>query len=308
MNNIAEIIVTYNRRNLLKENLDALLGQTYTEHDVLIIDNASDDGTSEMVLSIHDNRIKYYNTGKNLGGAGGFSFGLRKAIELGYSYAWIMDDDAIPDADALQSLVNKSQSINGNFSFLASLVYWIDGQLFDMNVPSFRYNSRLGLNLDMIRRNKLLVINTCSFVGCFVNLKYVEVVGLPIAEFFIYGDDVEFTARLRKLAPAYLDFDSIIVHKAPSNQGADVATVDASRIDRFYYQARNGMYIARKDGRVLRRLWVIVGRIKKILREAPDNKMKRVWITCKGTVAGFFFNPVIEYAHGENTQATVKTN
>ena len=37
-----------------------------------------------------------YNTGKNLGGAGGFAFGLRKAIELGYLYAWIMDDELYP--------------------------------------------------------------------------------------------------------------------------------------------------------------------------------------------------------------------
>ena len=250
-----------------------------------------------MVSTVHDERIKYYNTGENLGGAGGFAFGLKKAIELGYQYAWIMDDDSIPEKDALMSLVNKGQAIKGEFSYLASLVYWTDGNLFDMNVPDFQYNSRLGLGLDMIRRNKLLLIDTCSFVGCFVNLKYAEKVGLPISEFFIYGDDQEYTARLRKLAPAYLDFDSVIVHKAPSNKGADVVSADETRIERFFYQARNGMYIARKNGKVGRRLRVVCGRIKNILRKAPNHKVKRVWVTCKGTISGLFFNPEIEYAH-----------
>ena len=150
----------------------------------------------------------------------------------------------------------------------------------------FQYNSRLGLDLDRIRKNKLLLIDTCSFVGCFINLKYAETAGLPISEFFIYGDDQEYTARLRKLAPAYLDFDSVIVHKAPSNKGADVVSADETRIERFFYQARNGMYIARKNGKVGRRLRVIGGRIKNILRKAPDHKAKRVWVTCKGTISG----------------------
>lgn len=222
---------------------------------------------------------------------------MRKAIELGYLYAWIMDDDSIPEKEALQSLVDKGQALDSEFSYLASLVYWTDGKLFDMNVPDFQYNSRLGLDLDRIRKNKLLLIDTCSFVGCFINLKYAETAGLPISEFFIYGDDQEYTARLRKLAPAYLDFDSVIVHKAPSNKGADVASADEARIDRFFYQARNGMYIARKNGKVGRRLRVIGGRIKRILREASDHKAKRVWVTCKGTVSGLFFDPPIEYAH-----------
>ena len=57
------------------------------------------------------------------------------------------------------------------------------------------------------------------------------------------------------------------------------------------------MYIARKNGKVGHRLRVIAGRIKNILREAPDHKAKRVWVTCKGTISGFFFNPKIEYEH-----------
>lgn len=87
MNKYVEVIVTYNRKKLLEENIRALLNQTFERHDILIIDNNSNDGTGEMVSTVHDERIKYYNTGENLGGAGGFAFGLKKAIELGYQYA-----------------------------------------------------------------------------------------------------------------------------------------------------------------------------------------------------------------------------
>lgn len=302
MNKYSEIVVTYNRKKMLQENIEALLNQSFEKHDIIIVDNASTDGTADMVSSYNDKRIRYYNTGTNLGGAGGFAFGLRKALKLGYDYAWIMDDDAIPDKDALLSLVNKQEVLDGQFSYLASLVYWTDGKLFDMNIPTFPNDPRLNLNLDGIRNNKLMPIESCSFVGCFVNLAYAAKAGLPISEFFIYGDDLEYTTRLRKLGPAYLDLDSAIIHKAPSNRGADVASAGEDRINRFFYQARNGMYIARKNKKVTRRLHVTLGRIKNVLLIAKDHKVRRVWVTVKGTLAGFFFNPMIEYVEQVKTE------
>ena len=57
------------------------------------------------------------------------------------------------------------------------------------------------------------------------------------------------------------------------------------------------MYIAGKNGIVGGRVLVIGGLINRILLEAPDHKAKRVWVTCKGTVSGLFFDPPIEYPH-----------
>lgn len=73
MNSVAAIVVTYNRKILLRENLQALCKQSYEKLDILIIDNASTDGTYEYIKDLlNDARILYFNTGANLGGAGGF--------------------------------------------------------------------------------------------------------------------------------------------------------------------------------------------------------------------------------------------
>ena len=125
MNKCVDIVVTYNRIDLLKENIKALQKQSYIHHDIMIIDNASTDGTKEMVKNINDTRIKYYNTMENLGGAGGFAYGIKKAMELGYNYAWIMDDDSIPEPDALNSLIKKSKQINNNFSLLIKSIFFL---------------------------------------------------------------------------------------------------------------------------------------------------------------------------------------
>ena len=84
MNKIVALVVTYNRKQLLKENIEALLNQNNNEFDILIVDNASTDGTEELVKSFENNRIIYENTGANLGGAGGFNYGVKMSIEKGY--------------------------------------------------------------------------------------------------------------------------------------------------------------------------------------------------------------------------------
>lgn len=97
-NKVAVVVVTYNRKKLLQKNIKALLAQTYKNIlDILVIDNASTDSTKESIQQYINNKdIIYINTGRNLGGAGGFNFGMRKAAELNYKYMWIMDDDTIP--------------------------------------------------------------------------------------------------------------------------------------------------------------------------------------------------------------------
>lgn len=295
MSKCADVIVTYNRKPLLEENISALLNQTYEDHDILIIDNASTDGTKEMVLALDNPKIKYFNTGKNLGGAGGFAFGMRKALEGDYSYAWLMDDDSMPEKDALESLVRKAELVRDEFSFMTSLVYWTDNHVFPMNYPIFDSKNIIKTPCNYLRDYKLVPISVCSFVGCFVNLQVAEKVGLPIAEFFIYADDVEYTRRLNRQKPAYLDMDSAILHKAPSNQGADIVTAGADRIERFYHQSRNGMYVARKNKMVLKRFVKVAKRFVKVILRSPDHKAKRIWMLVKGTAAGFFFNPPIQY-------------
>lgn len=296
MNKIVAVVTTYNRLELLKENLYALLNQSYEQIDIIVVNNKSTDGTEEYVKNMDDPRIIYYNTGTNLGGAGGFSVGLKKAIEQGYDYAWVMDDDTIPTESALELVVRRAEELSGNFSFLASTVYWTDGTLFPMNYPRIAPNEQIYPEIEKLRDDKLLPIVNCSFVGCYINLAYAAKIGLPIADYFIYGDDAEYTTRLRKQAPAYWVLDSTLVHKAPSKVGADVVNASIDRVDRFYLQTRNGVHLHRIHGGLKRYLYTLFQRMKNIILHSPDHRVKRLSVVIKGLIAGIFFSPRIEYA------------
>ena len=111
-NNIVAVVVTYNRKELLKECIEELTKNK--EIDVMIIDNASTDGTADMIKEYTSNKLFYVNTGKNLGGAGGFNFGIKEALKQdNYDYIWIMDDDTIVHEDSLEKLVEKAELLNG---------------------------------------------------------------------------------------------------------------------------------------------------------------------------------------------------
>ena len=67
---IAAVVVTFNRKEYLVKNIEALLAQVNAPMDILIIDNASTDGTEETIRHYMDaGQILYENTGENLGGA-----------------------------------------------------------------------------------------------------------------------------------------------------------------------------------------------------------------------------------------------
>ena len=134
MERIAAIVVTYNRKELLLQCLEHLLAQEGAACDVLVVDNASTDGTCQAVEQLGKDRILYRNTGENLGGAGGFNFGMRWAVEEGYDYLWVMDDDTLPRPDALAQLWAAHERLGGSYGFLSSTVLWTDGELCPMNV------------------------------------------------------------------------------------------------------------------------------------------------------------------------------
>jgi GT2 family glycosyltransferase len=300
MEKIVAVVVTYNRKELLKENLNSLLEQTYKDFEILLIDNASTDGTKEYVKEeIENEKVIYINTGKNLGGAGGFNFGVKEAIERGYDYAWLMDDDTIPTKTALESLVNKTEVLNNEFSFLSSLCKWTDGSVANMNKQVITQEC---INEYDKVTNNLLLVERASFVSFYVNLEVAKKVGLPYKEFFIYGDDWEYCLRLNTEKPGYLDIDSVVIHKMASNEGVSIYNVGKDRIKRNYFNYRNLTFAYRKISKksLFKYLGECCYQFVLVPFKAKDHRFKRMWTIVKGNVIGLFFNPKIEYAEVKN--------
>ena len=94
---ILAVVVTHNRRMLLSRCLDNLLAQKRQSDQILVVNNASSDGTVEML----EKRDIPFITQENLGSAGGWHCGIQHALDNGFDAVWLMDDDGFPDASAL---------------------------------------------------------------------------------------------------------------------------------------------------------------------------------------------------------------
>lgn len=288
---IACVLVTFNKKQLLYENVKALLSQTFGVDFIIIIDNNSTDGSYEYLMKhLKAKEIKYFYQDKNVGGAGGFNIGIKKAYELGADYIWIMDDDTIPYENALENLIKPIKELDDKWGFLTSDVRWIDNQPCVMNIPETNPTWTEMLDLGLVKSD------TATFVSLLIPRRIVKEIGFPIKEFFIWGDDTEYTTRITKKYSGYLVIGSKVVHKMKSNSGIDIVNDNKQRISRYYYRYRNKVYIAKKNGAksfvrfTLHSLYSIF----RVIVMRNDYKAKKISIIVKGYVAGLFFDPVIE--------------
>lgn len=290
MNNlrIAAIVVTYNRKALLEECINAILSQTYELENILVINNASTDETSEYLSEVSRvcKRVNYITLEENVGGAGGFAYGI-KELHGQYDWIWIMDDDTIPDSDCLEKLV-KPIKPDTNYSFLTSYVYSVDG--LPMNTPGVatlhKEENGYGRCLQFLYK-KMVEIEFATFVSVLISDKAITKVGYPCAFFFIWGDDIEYTRRLVKYyGPAYVVGDSRACHKRIGASNLSVMEEDnINRIKFYKYNVRNSLIISKEYLSKEAHRDNIKNRVRTILKVAlkPTKKKKeKLKALCQG--------------------------
>ncbi len=273
---IAAVVVTYNRKRLLGECLDSLLRQTHPLDGLWIIDNHSTDGTHEYLRSrgmagplgqesgepletvrpvprpgSSDGLIEvhYVRMPANTGGAGGFHEGLQRAVEAGFDWLWLMDDDLATAPDALAVLVEKKEALEhvAKESFLLnSLVLDRDqadgeGLAFPLQELAAGGGPRIGVyhwRLSEVRDQVSdgLYRWACPFNGTFVPARITTEIGLPDKDFFIWGDEKDFLWRAARRFRLYTVVDSKVYHPRARRAAFDW---------KQYYNIRNMIVVNR---------------------------------------------------------------
>ena len=205
MNNLKTIaiILTHNRSELLKNCLINIKNQTEKIDEILVIDNGSTDNTQQVLKELNISYIKQ----DNLGTAGGYNTGFNYAINGGFDAMWLMDDDGYPDKKAYEIL---KKAFNAKISCICSVVInKLDKTKLVFPYPILNKNGlpKIGLNkpsISSLSKLKKFCKNDVYpwsqlFNGALISINSVKKIGNLNPDYFMYGDEVDFLFRLRKV-------------------------------------------------------------------------------------------------------------
>ena len=291
---VTAVVVTYNRLSILKECIAALHNQTLKPHEIIVVNNNSTDGTAAWLASQNVSII----TQENRGGSWGYFSGVKKAYSENADWVWIMDDDTLPRTDALEKLVAVINSGISNSGFLSSKAVWSDGSAHKMNLQDIK-TFVSGKAFNEYDEQGMMLINSASFVSLLVSKEAIKKVGLPIKEFFMWADDIEFTSRINRagFTCGYVPA-SIVLHKTATHYNADLFTDDVQNLWRYKYGLRNNLFLIRKQKgsfkfciQVLKRIFVYPFRI---IKRRKNHKWEFIKIVWSSAITAISFNPKIE--------------
>ncbi|KVL13857.1 hypothetical protein WL40_30085 [Burkholderia ubonensis] len=294
---IAAVVVTFNRATLLKSVLEHIEQQTRRPDVLIIIDNNSTDNTPEVVEAhrkVSSLKIDYLKLEKNIGGAGGFHAGMKKAYLDGYDLIWLMDDDTMPRPDALHHLEADLNAFESKTAyapaFICSTVLWKNDDLCEMNIPQPVWDWPRFLYSEQ----QVALVSSCSFVSVMVRREKVKHCGYPIKDFFIWYDDAEYTARLSRGGyPGLLSMHSKVHHHLAENKGVNFSLVNSSNAWKFRYGIRNQGAVVLKEQGWLRYLWFGFSTLRQVFSTNAERNVKMSLLT--SFLAGARFKINVEY-------------
>lgn len=294
MKQVGILVVTYNRLKLLQEEIKSLRKQSFTDYEIIVVNNCSSDGTKSWLSAQND--ITAINIEpKNIGPAAAFHTGIKYIAEAGYRYCWLMDDDVECYPDALEELF-KAYHLKDNIGFVCSSVIGTDGSA--MNVPPVY--TKPGENgyatyADMIE-HQMIKVRDCTFVSMFFSCDKVYEVGLPYIEFYYWTVDSEYSRRFVELYPCYSVYKSVVIHKRIIQKALSFSTeTDPVRLTYWRSNYRNQDYYYYKFDHK----FTIKRRFMQRLKEAARYAVYGKWYQAKVILGAAFdllhFKPKVQF-------------
>lgn len=295
---VAAVIATYNRKDDLVRCLGAVRGQSIPPDEVIVINNASDDDTTEFLARQIDCTV--VTLSRNVGGAGAFDEGLQRALVAGHDWIWLMDDDCVPDAQCLAGLRTSGSDVTaGALGAVAPVVHHSDGlqrcgfrQMRAVTTDSFGASGEMAGPVD---------IDWAPFTGLLLSGQACTMAGSIRSDFFIWNDDREYCLRLRTLgfrilgAPEARVFHPVAVEMSRKLLGRTV-TVHGAPPWKEYYAARNSLFVERlykgtpfvSDISLARRLIREVKYMAKVVCVDPKSGLRRSRMRVKGVADALY--------------------
>ena len=291
---IVAVVVTHNRRMLLSRCLDNLLAQSRQPDLILVVNNASSDGTVKML----EQRAIPFITQENAGSAGGWHRGIQYALDHEFDAVWLMDDDGFPDVGALGLL---EAALLPDISCAASVVVREDVPTHFVFPLPLLDTSDLPIIWGRVRKLASVAELRAAapggtypfahfFNGSLVSMAAVRQVGNVDCNFFMSGDELDYLYRLRKAGKVISVLDAIHYHPEQSQRPYTPAKV--------YYFVKNSLVL---NTRYFNAVWLrhALTIAVVIVRTTNRNNISAALSLVLGANAPMFYSAIIRGLQGK---------
>lgn len=286
--NVAIVIVTFNRLKDLRGTLDAYEAQTVPPRLLMVIDNHSTDGTAEYLREWSAAKGAFpravHTLSENLGGSGGFSYGMTEALKTDCDWVFVADDDAVPHPDMLEKLTGFCKAHPDLVEKAAAVCTSVHNRdhnagihrcrlertpvgWFERFVPEAEYEK------------EYFEFDIYSFVGAMIKADVLRKAGVARADFFIYNDDYEHAVRARRCGVMLCVPAAVMEHVDNLNYTREATWRD-------YYGTRNGVLMHRLHFGRAAGFWRAMRRLAVGIVSLNPRKLRVIWAGIRDGFAG----------------------
>lgn len=242
---VSIIILNWNGKEDTIECLESLKQITYSNYEIILVDNGSTDGSVEVLKKQYP-EIEIIENSQNLGYAEGNNVGIRKAIEKNVDYILLLNNDTIVSPEFLEELVKVAEG-NSKIGIVGPKIcyYSNPNKIWAIGGKINLFTGSIGNYGDGQDENKYKGIKVVDYVsGCALLFKseVVKKVGLLDKEYFLYFEETDWNCRARKMGYiSVINCNTQILHKS----GTSVKKIKDSN---YYYFPRNTLLFLEKNG------------------------------------------------------------
>jgi len=236
-NSVAIIIVCFNGREFLKDCLSSLNSAAYSYGDfkIIVVDNASTDGSLEYVRKNFSNIVLIENS-YNAGFVGGNNVGIRHALNEGFEYVYLLNQDTVVRPDFLERAIDTLKKDPQNGCVQSMLMLWPDKDKVnswgnEIHYLGFAYSGGYGEEARCVDEREIAY---ASGAACLFSADALKSVGVFNEEFFMYHEDVDLGWRMWLFGFRVLVApNSVVYHKYEFSRS----------MKKYYWMERNRMMV-----------------------------------------------------------------